>query len=143
MLAAGVLVDTWGWMALADSREPRHRAVRDLFGSLWREGAAAVTTDYVLDETFTLVFRRLPFARARRFLAAVDRGEKDRSLRIESIGPERFAQAKELRCRLTDKPRISFTDLTTMVVMRELGMQAIVTADQHFVHVGLGFELVP
>jgi predicted nucleic acid-binding protein len=138
-----VLVDTWGWVALADRREPRHASVRRLVEALWDTGGSVVTTDYVLDETFTLVFRRLPFARARRFLAAVDEGQRTGHLRIEPIGTSRFARAKELRLRLRDKPLVSFTDLTTMVVMQELRIARIVTADAHFRHVGLGLEPVP
>jgi predicted nucleic acid-binding protein len=38
---------------------------------------------------------------------------------------------------------ISFTDLTSMVVMKELGIMSILTDDDHFVHVGMGFQKVP
>jgi len=143
MAAERVLVDTWGWLALADDHEPRHAAVRNLLASLWRRTGIAVTSDYILDEAFTLVFRRLVFAKARRFVSTLDAGEREGSLQIERIGSERFAQAKALRMRLRDKPLISFTDLTTMILMQELRIIRIVTADDHFRHVGLGFELLP
>jgi uncharacterized protein len=139
----GVLVDTWGWLALADDREPRHRDVRALIQNTWRQGHAVLTTDYVLDETFTLVFRRLPFARAKRFVAIIESAEREGSLRVEAIGADRFARAKKLRLHFRDKPLISFTDLTSMVVMQELGMKRVITADDHFRHVGLGFEPQP
>ncbi len=45
--------------------------------------------------------------------------------------------------RFDDKPRISFTDLTSMVVMKELGVKDIVTGDEHFEHVGMGFQCKP
>jgi predicted nucleic acid-binding protein len=102
-----------------------------------------VTTDYVLDETFTLVFRRLPFAKAKRFLTAIGRGQQDGSLEIQRIDAERFSRASALRLRLRDKPLISFTDLTTMVVMQELHLTRVVTADAHFRHVGMGFDALP
>ena len=47
---------------------------------------------------------------------AIDRGY----LTLEWIGPSRFEEAKLLRLKFDDKPRISFTDLTSMVVMKEL-----------------------
>ena len=143
MAAERLLVDTWGWLALADDREPRHAGVRSVLTDAWGTGGSVVTTDYILDETFTLVFRRLPFLKARRFVTTIDRGEEDRSLEIERIVPERFARAKALRLRFRDKPLISFTDLTTMVVMQELRITRVVTADAHFRHVGLGFDPVP
>jgi predicted nucleic acid-binding protein len=143
MNAERVLVDTWGWLALADDREPKHRDVRTLIRKLWQEGQSALTTDYILDETFTLVFRRLPFARAQRFVSTIETAEQQGSLQVERISPERFALATKLRLRFRDKPLISFTDLTSMVVMQELRMKRVITADDHFRHVGLGFELQP
>ena len=143
MAVERVLVDTWGWLALADDHEPRHASVRKLLAFLWRRTGIAVTSDYILDEAFTLVFRRLAFAKARRFVSTLDEGEREGSLQIERIGSERFAQAKALRMRWRDKPLISFTDLTTMILMQELRIIRIVTADDHFRHVGLGFELLP
>jgi len=143
MNAERVLVDTWGWLALADDREPKHRAVRALIQNAWRQTEAVLTTDYILDETFTLVFRRLPFARARRFVSTIEAAEQQRSLQTERISPERFAVAKKLRLRFRDKPLISFTDLTSMVVMQELQVKRVITANDHFRHVGFGFELQP
>lgn len=143
MNAERVLVDTWGWLALADDREARHAQVRDLVQYLWRRGQAVVTTDYVLDETFTLVFRRLPFAKAQRFVKTIDTAERQHSLQIERISTDRFTRARTLRLRFRDKPLISFTDLTSMVVMQDLRIRRIVTEDEHFRHVGLGFEPQP
>lgn len=140
MGAERLVVDTWGWFALADTQEPLHVAVRTLLAGTWRAGGTVVTTDYILDETFILVFRRLAFDKAKRFLGTIERGEEDGSLRLEHIAAERFARAKELRLRFRHKPLISFTDLTTMAVMQELRLSRVVTADEHF---GLGFEPVP
>ena len=143
MAAERLVVDTWGWLSLADDREPRHRQVREIVAELGRAGGTAVTTDYILDETLTLVFRRLPFVRARRFMTTLDGAERDGTLHVEPVGAERFAGAKTLRLRFRDKPDISFTDLTTMVVMHELRLTRILTADEHFRHVGLDFQLLP
>jgi len=58
------------------------------------------------------------------------------------INHARFKLAQALRIRYHDKPAISFTDLTSMVVMREFGIGKILTEDNHFAQVGLGFELI-
>lgn len=44
----------------------------------------------------------------------------------------------KLRHRYQDKPSISFTDLSSMVVMQELDIEWIRTEDNHFTHVGDG-----
>jgi len=59
------------------------------------------------------------------------------------INEERFSQTEKLRSRFLDKPLISFTDLTSMVIMRELDITKILTEDAHFIHVGMGFQLLP
>ena len=42
---------------------------------------------------------------------------------IAHVTPERFSRAWLLRLRYRDQPRISFTDLTSFVVMRELDLR--------------------
>ena len=64
-------------------------------------------------------------------------------LQVEWVTPERFEKAKILRLKYQDKPKISFTDLSSMVVMEELGLKDIITGDEHFEHVGMGFQRKP
>jgi uncharacterized protein len=64
-------------------------------------------------------------------------------LHLVWMTPERFDKTVKLRLRYQDKPNISFTDLSSMVVMQELGIDWVLTADNHFAHVGMGFQLKP
>jgi len=64
-------------------------------------------------------------------------------LTIERVTSERFTSTWRLRKRFQDKPKISFTDLTSMVIMEERGIRQIITEDEHFHHVGMGFQKVP
>jgi len=136
-------VDTWGWLALADSREAQQKNLRTLRADCVRQRVVWVTTDYVLDETLTRLFARLPFAQARLFSDGIFEAQRRGLVHIEKIDAERFRQAYALRIRYADKPRISFTDLTSFVVIQELGIRVAVTQDSHFEKVQLGFELVP
>ncbi len=142
-MASRLFVDTWGWLTLRDRREARHQAARDFYNQFRTQGGSIYTTDYVLDETFTLIFRRLPFAQARDSMNGLIEAADEGRLMLEWITPDRFTQAQVLRQRFQDKPNISFTDLTSMVVMNEVGISAILTEDSHFTHVGMGFQLVP
>ncbi|HED04084.1 MAG TPA: PIN domain-containing protein [Candidatus Fraserbacteria bacterium] len=106
-------------------------------------GGSVYTTDYVLDETFTLFFRRLPFAQAKESLKLLDAAIQQGYLLLEQIDLKRFEEAKRLRLKLRDKPKISFTDLTSTVVMKERELTQILTQDEHFIQVGMGFQTVP
>ena len=60
------------------------------------------------------------------------------------INEARFAKTCSLRSKYyIDKPRSSFTDLSSMVVMKEYGITFILTGDDHFNQVGMGFIQVP
>ena len=138
-----LFIDTWGWVVIHNKREPRHSEVDALYRECRLDGGSICTTDYVLDETFTLLFRRLPLSLAEESVALLGEAVTQGYLNLEWVSPERFEEAKELRLRFRDKPKISFTDLTSMVVMKELGVTSILTDDDHFPQVGMGFENRP
>lgn len=66
-----VFIDTWGWLALGHRRDARHLEVKAFYQRLQEEGARLYTTDYVLDEVITLLFRREPFEEAVRFTEGI------------------------------------------------------------------------
>ena len=138
-----LFIDTWGWIVLGNKREPRHTELTNSYSSWKDQEVTSYTTDYILDETFTLLFRRVPFKEAKHSLDIIDLAIKKGYLRLERITAERFEKAKGLRMKFRDKPRISFTDLTTMVVMTELQITDILTEDDHFTQVGMGFQKMP
>ena len=104
-------------------------------GQLWW-----VTTDYVLDETITRLFAGTPFVKAQELRNAIFDSSKIGLLVVEPITPERFQRAYKTRLRYRGKPRVSFTDLTSFTVMRELGIRQVLSADAHFQQAGLGFH---
>lgn len=138
-----IFIDTWGWLTLRDRDESRHGDVKEFYQQLRDENEMIYTSDYVLDETITLVFKRLPFKTAKESLAKLDKAIEQGYLQVEWVTPERFEKAKILRLKYQDKPKISFTDLSSMVVMEELGLKDIITGDEHFEHVGMGFQRKP
>ena len=138
-----VFIDTWGWLTLRDRKESRHQEVKDFYLQFRDQNGIIYTSDYVIDETITLIFKRLPFKTAKESLSKIDKAIEEGYLQMEWVTPERFEKAKGLRLKYQDKPRISFTDLTSMVIMKELGVKDIITGDEHFEHVGMGFYRKP
>ena len=143
MNSEAVFVDTWGWMALGYQQEPRHAEVRRIYQELGSNQIPIYTSDYVLDEVITLLFRRESFHEATRFMEGIFAASALGQVRIERVTPGRFFAAWELRKRFQDKPRISFTDLTSMLIMDERGIHQVLTEDRHFIQVGMGFSKLP
>jgi uncharacterized protein len=135
-----LLVDTWAWLVLEDSRDPLHQTVSAIYAEAAATSGNVFSTNFVLDETITLLFRRRPFHEASRFTTGLLRSP---FITIEEVTQARFHKALELRLRLRDKPGVSFTDVTTMIVGRELNVYDILTGDQHFRQVSLGFRMLP
>lgn len=136
-------MDTWGWVALGHKKDSRHTEIVRHYREINRRGGRICTSDFVLDELITLLFRRENIAEALVFIEGIFSSFKQGHLKIEKITPDHFDQAWELRRRFKEKPLISFTDLTSMVLMNELGIKNILTEDQHFFQVGMGFRKIP
>ncbi len=138
-----LFVDTWGWLAVSDEDEALHARAAAFYRERVQVAGQVITSDYVLDETLTAVFLRHPFGQAKQFSQGLLELCGRSAIRIEPVDGRRFQQAVALRYRLADKPQISFTDLTSMVIMQELRIADVLTADRHFQQVGLGFRLLP
>ena len=127
-----LFVDTAGWMACADESDPAHRkamAVRDS----WLEGGGLlVTSDYVTDETLTLLRLRLGIDAAEAWWRQVDGSSR---IRWEYISLARADKARGMFFRYRDKD-FSFTDSTSFILMRELKLREALTTDHHFVQAG-------
>lgn len=140
-----VFIDTWAWLTLNDKKETLHQETVNCYRQFLQEKWVFFTSDYVLDETFTLLFKRLNNYQAQKSCQTLlnsFRIGKD-NFRFININQERFYQTVELRNKYLDKPHIFFTDLSSMVVMKELNITYILTNDSHFDQVGMGFIRVP
>lgn len=133
----GVFADTAGWMACADAADPAHRAATVARDAWLKQGGLFVTTDYIADETLTLIRVRLGHAAAEAWWRQVDGSSR---VRWEPITPGRAEKARGLFFRYEDKD-FSFTDCTSFVVMRELRLREALTTDHHFAQ--MGFTLKP
>lgn len=131
-----VFVDTSAWYSLIDRRDVDHVPTRTFVREWLDSGGRFVSSDYVLDEAFTLARARSGTTAAVRLMDVV---EGTAALDLEWVGHDRFEQAKALFRRCADQA-FSFTDCTSFVVMRELELEGALTSDEHFRIAG--FELV-
>jgi predicted nucleic acid-binding protein len=132
-----LFVDTAGWLACADSADPDHArscAARD---AALEAGQTLITTDFVVDETLTIIRQRLGLDSAEAWWQQVDRSSR---LRWERVDSDRFEKGRHLFFQYHDKD-FSFTDCTSFAIMREVRLTHALTTDRHFRQ--MGFQLVP
>jgi predicted nucleic acid-binding protein len=96
-----------------------------------------VTTDYVIDETLTLLRMRLGLRAAERWWKQIEDSSR---LRWEWVGIGRAEKARGLFFHFQDKD-FSFTDCTSFVVMKELKLKQVLSTDKHFLQ--MGFHVFP
>jgi uncharacterized protein len=128
----GLFVDTAGWVACADAVDlayGRATAARDEW---LEEGGMLVTSDYVVDETLTMLRFRLGLAETEAWWRQL---EDSFCLQWEYISVERAEKARAMFFRYNDK-EYSFTDCTSFVVMQELRLREALTTDHHFRQAG-------
>jgi uncharacterized protein len=134
-----VFVDTAGWMMLADGADSRHEAARAFRDGWLEQRGLLVTTDFVMDETLTLLRVRLGLEAAESWWSQVEGSSR---LVWEWIDPERAEHARQWFFRWRDKA-FSYTDCTSFVVMRERRIRTALTCDAHFSQAGFTIAPVP
>ena len=132
-----LFVDTAGWVACADGADPAHVRCCAARDAALEAGQTLVTTDFVIDETLTLIRFRLGLGAAETWWQQVDPSPR---LRWERIDGDRFEKARHLFFQYRDKD-FSFTDCTSFVTMRETRLTHAITTDRHFRQ--MGFRVVP
>ncbi len=133
-MAKSIFIDSGAFLALEDESDEHHEeAIRFRDLELLPGNYEFITTSYILDETLTLIRRRLGIP------ASIDLSKKMRKSRIVkvlSVSKEVEEKAHDLFEKYDDKS-FSFTDCISFVIMQDLGIQEAFTFDEHFVQIGL------
>lgn len=119
------LVDTSVWFAAANVGDAGHERAKHL---LRDERGDLLISDHILVETWRLLHHRIGYAIAEHFLTAVRSGGADLAI-TTSEDVERALQIGH------DFPDQSYplVDRTSFSVMLRLGVQRVLTFDDHFV----------
>ena len=127
-------IDTSGWFAYINRKDPDHRAVRD---AVRKHDGRLVTSTYVFDEIVTLCRYRMDHKSAVRVgRVLLDASSVD----LVRITLDDELAAWELFEERADK-EYSFTDCTSFVLMRRLNLTTAIAADDDFQQEG--FTVLP
>lgn len=124
-----IFVDTSAWYAAEVADDVHHGEAREFLDELasGRFGVV-ITTDYVLDETLTLLRSRRGLGASTMFL---DKVRRSKSVRVFWIDENLFEKAVDV-FRDSGRRPWSFTDCTSFALMKELSVTDAFTFDSHF-----------
>lgn len=131
-----IFVDTGAFLARYIQRDQHHTAATELWRELRRDGRHCFTSNFVLDETITLLARRSTYhfavERARNLLGS-------RSLSI--LRPDEGDETAALdRFRKYADQSVSFTDCISFVLMKKYNITCAFSFDRHFAIAGFKVE---
>ena len=127
-----IFVDTSAFIALLDPRNDCHVQAVHIEQSLSSQPVRLVTTNFVLDETYTGLRGKIQHTAILRFRDSV---RQSRRLSVVRITEALEDQAWEIFARYEDKD-FSFTDCTSFAVMQQLGITTVFAFDEHFEQFG-------
>jgi predicted nucleic acid-binding protein len=125
-------MDTSGWVALKHKGDTFWQTATTLHRALLTAGVRYVTSNFVLDESYTLLRHRAGHH------VAIELGEEIRASRLITVVRITAAweeEAWQMFKRYTDKA-FSFTDCTSFIVMQHHGIREAFTNDHNFEQVG-------
>lgn len=133
-MAEKVFVDTCAFYALLVKTDDAHLQMLAALDAAKHGTIRWVTSDYILDESATLLNARGHYSLA---VALLNQMGTSRALQLEWMDMQRFVSARGLFAKYKDQG-FSFTDCFSFALMRELKIKKVLTKDSHFDV--LGFE---
>jgi predicted nucleic acid-binding protein len=125
-------VDTSGFYALLVKRDSCHEAAREFLSKAAKRRAPFITTDYVIDETATLLQARGHTHLLKGFFDSV---LSSNACTVKWTDTERFSDTVSFFLKYLDHSW-SFTDCLSFRVMKELRLSDALTKDIHFEEAG-------
>jgi len=136
-MANEIFVDTSGFYALLVKSDDRHAAADRHLREAQRRRRRFVTSDYVLDETATLLKARGHVHLLRTFFDTVLASD---ACRVEWTDAERFDAVRAFFLKHADQAW-SFTDCLSFSIMKEWRLREALTKDGHFQAAGFAVLL--
>jgi predicted nucleic acid-binding protein len=129
-----VYVDTSGWYALVDETDADHLPVKEWFK---KNESPLITSDYVFDETITLIRTSLGLEEAIMF---GERLKESKLAQLISVPKEDRGKAWDIFKKYDDQV-FSFTDCVSFAQMERLDIRTALALDDDFKI--MEYELVP
>ena len=124
----GVFVDSSAFLSLEDRDERSHALAMRTFRQLVAARSPLVSTNFVFDETYTLILTRLGRHRA---IAWGESARSSKLIEFVRVDESHEQAAWDLISAFGDKD-FSYTDATSFAVMSSLVIDEALSLDRHF-----------
>jgi predicted nucleic acid-binding protein len=131
-MATSTFVDTSGFYALLVQNDSVHEKAVSILNKAALSKARFVTSDYILDETVTLLKARGHGHLIESFLDSV---LTSKACTVHWMDPQRFESTRQFHRKHSDKAW-SFTDCFSFCTMQEKKLRRALTKDAHFGQAG-------
>jgi predicted nucleic acid-binding protein len=131
-----IFVDTGAWVALEDKRDSQHAAAIKLKQDLLLTQTRLITSNFILDETLTLLLLDVGYMHTVRFKRLLDGLIRNNAVALFHITPDLETEAWGVFVRFNRDKRWSFTDCTSKVLLERLGVIEVFSFDHHFEQMG-------
>lgn len=131
-MTKSLFVDTSFFKAYADIKDDFHPEALQIFQRLKEEKAQLITSNYILDETFTVIRSKCGLDLAKEFKKILEQFEAD--LKIMRVLVTDEVNAWDFF--LQNWSDLSFTDCVSFAMMKRLDIRTAVSFDNHFERAG-------
>lgn len=131
-----IFLDSGIFKALIDKRDQHHREAGKIAKKLFEGEKRLVTTNFIIDETATLIRIKCSVNALKKFRDLLDERKQDMDIIRITVEDEKMAW----KWIFYDWPKLSYTDCTSFAVMKRLGINEAATFDEHFQMAG--FEVI-
>lgn len=122
-----------GWYSLFDKNDAWHKRAKELMLVFSNQRRPLCTSDYIIDETATLLLVR---GASHLLPSFFERVNHSKALKTVAVSQSLFAETVDYFLKHRDQG-YSFTDVTSFLLMRNLKIKEAFTHDHHFTKAGL------
>lgn len=126
-----VFIDTGAFLAISDKSDTHHKTAVSAYQKIVDQKASLYTSNYVIDETITLIRARVSHTAAVAFIKNFEVSD----IKVLRVAEKEERMAKKIFIRYKDKG-FSFTDCTSFALIEGHSIDAVLSIDEHFEQYG-------
>lgn len=131
-----LFIDATAWINFVLIGEPHHEEAVTFLRTCIEEGKALFTSNDIVDETITRLRYRVNFKVANDFFQLFQRNVKQQLLTQLWVDEQLQFEAWDLLKKFREH-KLSFTDATSIAIIKRFKLDAIITFDADFKKVGM------